>query len=310
MRNAFAAEITAYAEMDSRLVLLSGDIGNRLFDLFKAQFPDRFYNCGVAEANMIGVAAGLALGGLKPVAYTIAPFVTSRCFEQIKLDVCQQNLPVVIVGIGAGLAYASLNPTHHTFEDIACLRALPNLSIICPGDAWEVRAALRAALRHNGPVYIRIGKKNEPLIHPETPALEIGQAIVIQPGADICLLSTGAMLPVAVVTAANLAQQGISAQVVSFHTVKPLDEALLSDVFARFALVATLEEHSLIGGLGSSVAEWLADRAPQRARLARFGLADAFMDRTGNQQFARARFGLTAENIAFTIINFVKDITE
>lgn len=307
MRNAFAAEITAYAETDSRLVLLSGDIGNRLFDPFKAQFANRFYNCGVAEANMIGVAAGLALGGLKPVVYTIAPFVTSRCFEQIKLDVCQQNLPVVIVGIGAGLAYASLNPTHHTFEDIACLRALPNLAIVCPGDAWEVRAALRAALQRNGPVYLRIGKKNEPLVHQNLPDFEIGQAIVIQPGADVCLLSTGAMLPVAVASASDLSGQGISAQVVSFHTVKPLDETLLAEVFARFRLVATLEEHSRIGGLGGAVAEWLADGPAQAARLLRFGLADAFMDRSGNQQAARARFGLTAEAITAAIINFDKD---
>jgi transketolase len=233
MRNAFAAEITACAAQDSRLVLLSGDIGNRLFDPFKAQYPARLYNCGVAEANMIGVAAGLALGGLKPVVYTSSPFYTARAFEQIKLDVCQQNLPVVLVG-GAGLAYASLNPTHHTFEDLAALRALPNLSIICPGDAWEVRAGLRAALAHPGPVYIRIGKKGEPVVHQNMPSFEIGKAMVIQPGSEVCLLSTGTLLPGALAAAAELAGQGISAQVVSFHTVKPLDGALLAQAFAVF----------------------------------------------------------------------------
>ena len=158
MRNAFAQEITALAAEDKRIVLLSGDIGNRLFDPYKKQFPDRFYNCGVAEANMTSVAAGMALSGLRPVTYTIAAFNTVRCLEQIRVDVCYQGLPVVIVGVGGGLSYAALNATHHALEDVAFLRILPNMTVICPGDAWEVRAAVRAAIKHNGPVYVRLGK--------------------------------------------------------------------------------------------------------------------------------------------------------
>src|SRR2546430_5284860 len=164
MRNAFATEITSLASEDERLVLLSGDIGNKLFDGYKEKFPERFFNCGVAEANMMGMAAGMALSGMRPITYTITPFTTTRCFEQIRVDVCYHNVPVIIVGVGGGLSYASLGATHHSCEDIALLRMLPNMTVICPGDAIEVRGALRAALRHDGPVYIRLGKKGEPIV--------------------------------------------------------------------------------------------------------------------------------------------------
>ena len=298
MRNAFAAEITALAGEDERIVLLSGDIGNRLFDEYKARFPQRFYNCGVAEANMISMAAGMALCGLRPVAYTIAPFVTTRCLEQIRVDVCYHGVPVIIVGVGAGLSYAPLGATHHTCEDIALLRVLPNMTVVCPGDAWEVRLALQAALGHGGPVYIRLGKKGEPVVHEQPPDFVIGRGIVVRAGYDVCLLSTGNMLPVVVEAAEELCGRGISAQVVSFHTVKPLDEALLFEVFSRFAAVVTVEEHSRLGGLGGSVAEWLADRPFQKARLLRIGTADAFLHDAGNQAHARRRCGLTPEGIA------------
>lgn len=298
MRNAFAAEITTLAGEDERIVLLSGDIGNRLFDEYKARHPHRFYNCGVAEANMIGMAAGMALCGLRPVAYTITPFITTRCLEQIRVDVCYHNLPVVIVGVGAGLCYASLGATHHACEDIALLRVLPNMTVVCPGDAWEVRLALRAALEHSGPVYLRLGKKGEPVVHTQPPDFVIGKGIVVRAGYDVCLLSTGNVLPIAVEAAEELDAHGVSAQVVSLHTVKPLDEALLHQAFSRFAVVATIEEHSRLGGLGSSVAEWLADRPFLKARLLRFGTADTFLHGTGDQAHARRHLGLTAEHIA------------
>lgn len=298
MRNAFAAEITACAADNPNVVLLSGDIGNRLFDTYRAQNPARFYNCGVAEANMISVAAGLALCGLRPVAYTIAPFITTRCFEQIRVDVCYHHVPVVIVGTGAGLSYAANGATHLACEDLAILRVLPNMTVVCPGDPLEVRAGLRAALAHDGPVYLRLGKKGEPAIHQELPTLTLGKGIVLQPGSDICLLSTGNMLAVAMQAAAQLTERGVSVQVVSLHTVKPLDEALLADVFARFSVVTSIEEHSLIGGLGGSIAEWLADRPAQRARLCRIGTPDQFPHVAGNQGYARKQFGLTPEGIA------------
>ncbi len=309
MRNAFAAEITELAADDNRIVLLSGDIGNRLFDRYKERFPDRFYNCGVAEANMISVAAGMALSGLHPVAYTIAPFITTRCLEQIRVDVCYHNLPVVIVGVGAGLSYASLGATHHSCEDIALLRVLPNMSVVCPGDAIEVRLALRAALQQPGPVYVRLGKKGEPPVHTEAPDFAIGRGIVVRPGSDVCLLSTGNMLPVALHAAEELQLRGLSAKVVSFHTVKPLDEEMLGTVFARFSVVVTIEEHSVLGGLGGSVAEWLADRPPQRARLCRLGTPDSFPHEATEQSYAREMFGLTAEKIAERVSVIYKSST-
>jgi transketolase len=301
MRNAFAQAITALAREDQRVVLLSGDIGNRLFDDFKAACPDRFFNCGVAEANMIGMAAGMAMNGLRPVCYTITPFVTYRCMEQIRVDVCYHHVPVVIVGTGSGLSYASLGATHHSCEEMGMLRLLPGLNVLAPADAHEVRAALKAALAHPNPTYLRIGKKGEPVIHPEEPALEIGRALVIREGTDVCLLSAGTMLPAAMAAADQLAQGGVSAQVISFHTIKPLDERTLARAFASFKVVATIEEHSVLGGLGGSVAEWLADQDPQPARLLRFGTRDEFLHETCEQEEAREHFGLTAAAITARI---------
>ncbi|MBI5629795.1 MAG: transketolase [Elusimicrobia bacterium] len=298
MRNAFAAELLTLAEEDPRVVLLSGDIGNRLFDNFKAHCRERFFNCGVAEANMIGVAAGLAMNGLKPVAYTITPFVTTRCLEQIRVDLCYHNVPVVVVGVGGGLSYASLGATHHSCEDIAFLRALPNMTVLCPGDAVETRLALRAALGLSGPAYIRIGKKGEPVVHQSPPRFEIGKGILLKEGKDVCLLSTGNTLPLALASAEILGTKGISIRVVSLHTVKPLDEELLRAAFSKRMFVATLEEHSVIGGLGGAVAEWLADHPHVGARLLRLGTPDEFLHEVGEQEHAREFFGLTPEAVS------------
>lgn len=301
MRNAFARELVALAETDERVVLLSGDIGNRMFDTFKSRFPDRFYNCGVAEANMLSVAAGLGLCGLRPVVYTIVPFVTTRCLEQIRVDVCYHRSPVTIVGVGGGLSYASLGATHHSCEDIGFLRMLPEMTVVCPADACEVRLGLRAALQQDGPVYLRIGKKGEPAVHERDPDFVLGQGITLRSGTDVCLLATGNIVPLALETADHLQQDGLTSRVVSLHTVKPLDADLLAEVFARFPLVITLEEHSLIGGLGGAVAEWYVDRSEypvSRSRLLRIGTADRFLHAVGDQDYARRQFGLESNSIA------------
>jgi transketolase len=304
MRNAFADELTKLGNEDSRVVMLSGDIGNRLFDKFKDKHPSRFFNCGVAEANMMGVAAGMAMNGLRPVAYTITPFVTTRCLEQIRTDVCYHEAPVTIVAVGAGLAYSGLGPTHHACEDISFLRSIPNMVVICPGDAFEVRGALRAAMQQDRPVYIRMGKKGEPVVHKGPIAdFKIGKAITIEEGSDVCLLSTGNMLPEAIEAAHKLKEKGISAEVVSFHTVKPLDEDKLKQAFGRFKLVATIEEHSLIGGFGSAVSEWLADTETAAKKFLRFGTPDAFFKKSGEQEYAREVLGLTGHQIADKIIH-------
>jgi transketolase len=304
MRNAFADELTRLGDEDPRVVMLSGDIGNRLFDKFKAKHPSRFFNCGVAEANMMGVAAGMGMNGLRPVAYTITPFVTTRCLEQIRTDVCYHEAPVTIVAVGAGLSYSGLGPTHHACEDISFLRSIPNMVVICPGDAFEVRAALRASMQQDRPVYIRMGKKGEPVVHPgRIENFRIGTAITVSEGEDVCLLSTGNMLPEVIEAAHKLEEKGISAQVVSFHTVKPLDQACLKDAFGRFRLVATIEEHSLIGGFGAAVSEWLADSETTPRKFLRFGTPDAFFKKSGEQEYAREMLGLSAHQIADKIVH-------
>ncbi|MFO1321939.1 MAG: transketolase C-terminal domain-containing protein [Burkholderiales bacterium] len=299
MRNAFADEITRLAPEDPRLVLLSGDIGNKLFDKFKAAGPGRFFNCGVAEANMMGVAAGMALSGLRPVIYTITPFTTTRCYEQIRVDVCYHRAPVIIVGTGSGLSYAELGPTHHSCEDLAILRVLPGMTVLAPGDSNELRQLLRAALRQDGPVYMRIGKKGEPAILPDgAPPLVIGQAARLRDGADVCLIGCGTVLSEVLKAADLLASRGIQARVESFHTVKPLDTAALDDAFRRYPLVAVCEEHSRLGGLGSAIAEWRCEQPGTPGALLSIAVDDTFMHEVGTQEYARRRFGIDADSIA------------
>lgn len=297
MRNAFAEELTLLAREDKRIVLLSGDIGNRLFDKFKLVNKERFYNCGVAEQNMMGVAAGLALSGLRPVTYTITPFTTTRCFEQIRVDVCYHNAPVIIVGTGSGLSYTELGPTHHSLEDIAILRTLPGMRVLAPCDSAELRSLLRAALQENHPVYMRIGKKGEPNIYREPPLLKIGKANILREGNDVALIAAGTIMAEVIKAADILNAQGISAEVASFHTIKPLDTEFLRSAVSRFKLLVVIEEHGLIGGLSSAIAEWRAHQNIQCEQL-NFGTPDEFMHEVGSQQYARMKYGLTGENIA------------
>lgn len=306
MRNAFAKEIEVLADKEKALVLLSGDIGNRLFNPYKERFPDRFYNCGVAEANMTSMAAGMAMSGLFPVTYTITPFNTARCYEQIKIDICYHDLPVVIVGVGAGLSYANLGATHHSFEDIAILRTLPNMHILCPADSVEVRLCLREAVKLQRPVYIRLGKKNEPVIHKVEPDLKIGKFVEIKKGSRICFLSCGNILPEVLKAALIMDEKGVSSKVFSMTTVKPLDEACLGNIFKNFDLVCTVEEHSLIGGAGAAVAEWVVDQESINARLLRLGLSDSFLKQVGSQENARKQSGLTAQGIVNQVLDKLK----
>jgi len=295
MRNAFAQEILAIAQEDSRVVVLSGDIGNRLFDPFKAALPDRFYNCGVAEANMISMAAGLAASGLRPVCYTITPFVTTRCLEQIKVDVGYHNVPVTIVGTGCGLSYAALGSTHHSFEDMAILRALPGLRIASPADAPELRAAMRRVFSEDTPAYLRIGKKGEPVLTDPAAPFEFGTWRQMREGADAVLLSCGTVLGEALAAADLLAADGINAAVWDCASVKPLDsDALLS---LPSAPILTVEEHSVVGGFGSAVAEFFTDRGIAR-RIVRAGIPDHYLHDCGEQAHARTVCGIDAPSLA------------
>jgi transketolase len=301
MRDAFVNELQTLGKSDPRIVVLSADIGNRMFNKFQAAFPGRFFNCGVAEANMVSMAAGLAMTGLRPILYTIVPFITTRVLEQIRVDACYHHQPLIIAGVGGGLSYASLGSTHHSCEDIGFLRLLPGMSVICPGDAMEVRAALTAAVAHDGPSYIRLGKKGEPVIHATQPVLKLGKTIPLRAGTEVAILSTGNILPVSCAAADLLTAKGISVRLDSFPSVKPMDEACLKEVFAKYKLVVTIEEHSRIGGLGGAVAEWLSDQPQGQGRLIRIGTPDIFFHEAGSQDHLRSLCGLTPEAISKTI---------
>jgi transketolase len=302
MRNAFAKVVTDLSDEHPELVMMAGDIGNRLFDKFKDKHPDRFYNCGVAEANMTGVASGLAASGLRPITYTITPFNTIRCLEQIRLDICYPNLPVIVVGTGSGLSYAGLGATHHSMEDVAILRTLPNMHIVCPADSVEVRLAVKDALRLGRPTYIRLGKKGEPVIHEADPEFTIGRGMTVREGSDVAILSVGNMLAPALKSALQLQQKGISTKVVSLHTVKPLDDELLGALFEEKELVVVVEEHGLIGGAGSAVLEWGNVKRVDLRKLICIAGPDRFLFACGDQKEAREQLGLTAENITDKIL--------
>lgn len=304
MRNAFAKVVTDLGDEYPELVMLSGDIGNRMFDTFKERHPQRFFNCGISEANMTGVASGLAASGLRPITYTITPFNTLRCLEQIKLDICYANLPVIVVGTGSGLSYADLGPTHHSMEDIAVIRTLPNMHVVCPADPVEVRLAMKSALELGKPTYIRLGKKGEPVIHKVDPEFKIGRGITVREGSQVAILAVGNMLPAALECAEQLfVDKGVLSKVVSLHTIKPLDESLLAMVFAEQELVVVVEEHGLIGGAGSAILEWGCGKGVDLGKLFCFGGPDLFLTSCGNQQEARMLLGLMPDQIAEQIIN-------
>ncbi len=307
MRNAFAEEITHLAKTDKRIVLLSGDIGNKLFDEFKKVDADRFYNCGIAEANMMSMAAGLSLSGLRSIVYTITPFTTTRCFEQIRVDVCYHNAPVIIVGTGSGLSYADLGPTHHSLEDLAILRTLPGMRVIAPCDSTELRLALKEGLNGNTPVYIRIGKKGEPKIHATELDFKIGKAIKIREGKYVSIIAAGTIMREALDAVEILAAEGISASLASMHTIKPLDTEYLQNAASNSKLLVTVEEHGLIGGLGGAVSEWRSEQNITVPHIS-IGTPDEFMHEVGSQNYARKKYGLTSENIVSKILEHFRPV--
>lgn len=306
MRNAFAKKITEIAAVDQRVVLLSGDIGNRLFDDFKLQFPNRFYNCGVAEQNMTGVAAGLAIAGLKPLTYTITQFNTSRCLEQIRTDVCYHNVPVVVVGVGSGLSYSGLGPTHHSLEDIAIMRSMPNMTVFCPADPIEVEQCLERAISLKTPSYIRLGKKGEKILFSrETHIVEIGKSVRINEGSDCCILSTGTMLEVAMAVVAIFKSLGLNLALEHFPTVKPIDRDAIISAAGKYKYIFSLEEHSKIGGFGSAIAEVITSMPSSSCALDIIGTPDFFFKKAGNQSYAREELGLSAKKISEKIQSII-----
>lgn len=305
MRVAFIETLEALAKKDKNIFLLNGDLGFSVLENFTKKFPTRSLNMGVAEANMIGAAAGLAMSGKMVFVYSIIPFVTARVFEQIRNDIGLQRANVKIVGVGSGFTYGQLGPTHHSLEDIALMRLVPGMTVFAPGDPWETRCVTRAAAKIRGPVYLRIGKKGEPQVHTRIPAFRVGRGILLKNGKDITLAATGNMLAGAVEVARLLEARDIHARLLSLPTIKPLDTKIIIDAARITKAFFTLEEHSVIGGLGSAIAEVLLESKHPPSIFHRFGVHDVFTIQSGSQEYLRTLHGLNSQSIARVIQKFL-----
>lgn len=297
MRTAFFRALMDVAETDGRVWLAVGDIGFGVVEPFASRFPERFLNVGVAEQNLAGISAGMALGGKTVFTYSIANFPTLRCLEQIRNDICYHHANVKIVAVGGGFAYGALGMTHHATEDLAILRALPEMAVVAPGDPAETEAATRAVAAYAGPCYLRLGRAGEASVHESRFEFEIGKAIQLEDGDDITLISIGGMLGTAKEAAEALKSRGIGARVLSMHTLKPLDEEAVLAAARDTRAILTLEEHSVIGGLGSAVAEVLAESGQERVAFKRLGVSSAFSSVIGSQEFLREHHGLSVQGV-------------
>ena len=299
MRALFNKTLLDLAKKDDRIYMVLADIGYGEIESFAETLPDRFINCGVAEQNMTGVACGLAMEGNIAITYSIANFPTLRCLEQIRNDVCYHNVNVKIVIIGGGLAYGALGVSHQSTEDLAIMRALPDMVVVAPADLAEAGAATHAMIEHNGPVYYRCGYKKEPDLHKGKIDFKFGKGIIACEGGDVTLIGTGTVTYRAYQAAELLKKQGINARVVSMHTVKPIDKDLVIDCAKNTGGIVTVEEHQISGGLGSAVAEVLSE-AGIGIPFKRMGLQDSYVHIVGSHEWLLDKFGFSAENIAKT----------
>lgn len=289
MRKTFINTLIDLARKDKDIVLITPDMGFSVLEPFFEEFPERSFNAGIAEQNAITMAAGMALAGKKPYVYTIIPFLVERTFEQIKLDVAYMNANVKLIGIGAGFTYGSAGATHHAIEDISVMRSLPNMTVCCPGDNNEAEQIVRQSILNDKPMYIRIGRHNRGIFNNEK--LEIGKASVIKKGEDIAIISTSNMLPDAAYYCKQLKEQGRKPYLISMHTIKPLDKEVIIELVDKGVEIQTMEEHSIIGGLGSAVAEVIAESG-KGVKFKRIGVPDKFSHYIGNQKYIKKQFGL------------------
>ena len=300
MRPTFVDEVTKLASEDKNVWLVTADLGFAVFEDFRDKFPDQFLNVGVAEQNLISVAAGLAMAGKKVFTYSISTFVAMRPYEQIRNDICYQNLPVCIVGGGSAFSYSTFGCTHFALEDVALMRILPNMVVAVPGDPAEVRAIVRGVYARNGPSYIRIAKRGEPVVNSVNAEIVLGRSIEIRTGNDVAILVCGRQLPNAIEAASMLGKLKIGCRVLSFHTVKPLDKSAILKAARETRGLVTVEEHFLAGGFGSAVAEILAD-SNMSIPFVRMGVTDEFPMGVGSQNYFLGRYGLTPEGIVETV---------
>lgn len=306
MRSAALQMVYELAKYDERIFFIGSDLGAGTLKKFKKEMPERFFMEGVSEAHIIGMATGLALEGKIVYVNTIATFLTRRCFEQLVDDLCLHNVQVRLIANGGGLVYAPLGPTHLAIEDLAILRAIPNMTVIAPCDAEEMKRLMPQTVDWPGPIYIRLAKGGDRIVSRPEPGFEIGRALRLRAGVDALVVTIGVTAQIALAAADRLATDtGIDVGVLHVHTLKPLDREALLEAIGEVPIVVTVEEQTLAGGLGSAVAELIAEAGFEPARrFRRIGIPDVFPDRYGSQDSLMARYGITPDHVAQVIQTF------
>ena len=298
MRDTFVKTLIELAKGNKNIELVTGDLGFGVLKPFWEQCPDQFTNAGIAEQNMTSMAAGMALEGKNVFTYSIGNFPTLRCLEQIRNDCAYHNANVKIVCIGGGFVYGSLGMSHQATEDLAVLRALPDVVVMAPADLVEAEACTRALVEYKGTAYLRLGRGGEKRIHKKIERFEIGKAIKVHDGVRVAIFSTGAIFDEVVGAVEVLRGRSYNPAVYTFPTVKPIDKKLIEEISRDYELITTVEEHNVVGGFGSAVAEIMAEMKHKKAYLLRIGLNDEYSVRVGNQKYLRQQYGMDGIAIA------------
>lgn len=296
MRNHLINKITELAEEDKNIILITGDLGFGVLDSFQKKYPKRFINAGIAEQNMAAIAAGLALEGNKVFIYSIGNFPTLRCIEQIRNDICYHNANVKILAVGSGFAYGTLGMTHHATEDLAIMRALPNMKVFTPCDSISAEAIAQAICRINGPCYVRLERGGEPEIFSKDEKFEIGKLKEIRKGYDIAVITIGTVINEAIKAADILREQNKNISVYSVYSLKPIDKEQILEIAKKYKYIITVEEHQITGGLGSTIAEIIAENN-MNTKIIRLGLNDEFTSVVGNQEYLREIYKIDYKTI-------------
>ena len=302
MRDTFVRTLVDLAKDNKNIELVTGDLGFGVLKPFWEQCPNQFTNAGIAEQNMASLAAGMALSGKIVFTYSIGNFPTLRCLEQIRNDCAYHNANVKIVCIGGGFSYGSLGMSHQATEDIAILRALPNVAVFAPGDLVEAEAVTKAIANYPGTCYLRLGRGGEKRIHARIDNFQIGKAIKVKDGKDIAIFSTGAIMDEVMEAYELLVKKGYSPSIYSFPTIKPIDEEVIGQCARDYKLIVTVEEHNVVGGFGSAVSEGVAGLDCEKARVVRVGLNDEYSIKVGSQKYLRKEYGLDGVKIFKTIV--------
>jgi transketolase len=305
-RDAYMSTLEEMAAADMRICAVANDsLSSAKLKNFKARFPDRFVNVGIAEQNMVGVGAGLANGGMIPYVCGASCFLTARAMEQVKVDLAYSRLNVRLCAMSPGMAYGQLGPTHHSIEDLAWMRVLPNLTVIVPADPIETAAVMRYSQVHDGPMFLRIARVPVPQVHADNYKFELGKAVMLREGKDITIIANGLLVSRALDAARALESRGISARVLNMSTVKPLDRDAILDAARTTRGIVTAEEALAAGGLGGAVAEVLAVEHPAPMRI--LGVPDVFAP-TGTAEFLLEHFGLTTKGIERAALELLKEM--